>query len=372
VPPVVCRKTYLILVRGRYNAASIAIESGPKGGEGVDTLGMSFLVAAHLLCVNVAAGGPLIAAWLDWRGRSDSSAQRAAKWLAGWSVVGLLAGAALGVAIGWLKWDADYRALWTGPLSYKMHWAAIEAAFSLALTVGWWLWLPNSPLSPGGRGVGGEGARRGTLSALFRGLIAVLASTNLLYHFPILFSVAARLSDAGQTTGEPIRGAAFRQLMIVGESPAIAVHVTLASVAVAATMLLGLSLRWRRAGDEVGAYKVAVWGGRWALAASVLQLPVGLWTLLSLPAASQSRIMGGSALGAMLFLFSIAAALWLIRELVNLALGDATQPVVIRVMALVLVTVVFMSAAQQQSRMPHSAPESGVPPAIGLENANAP
>jgi hypothetical protein len=362
VPPVVCRKTYLILVRGRYNAASIAIESGPKGGEGVDTLGMSFLVAAHLLCVNVAAGGPLIAAWLDWRGRSDSSAQRAAKWLAGWSVVGLLAGAALGVAIGWLKWDADYRALWTGPLSYKMHWAAIEAAFSLALTVGWWLWLPSAAKSSGERDTPDDASRRSALATLFRSLIAVLASTNLLYHFPILFSVAARLSDAGQTTGEPIRGAAFRKLMIVGETPAIAVHVTLASVAVAATMLLGLSLRWRRTGDEVGAYKVAVWGGRWALAASVLQLPVGLWTLVALSPAMQSRVLGDSSLGMVLFMLSIAAALWLTRELVNVALGDATRPALVRVMVLMLVTVTLMTAMQQFTRVATSAAPVPVQP----------
>src|SRR5262245_31453896 len=87
------------------------------GGADVSLLGMSLLLAAHLLCVNVAAGGPLVAAWLDWRGRGDEAAGRAAKWLAGWSVIGLEAGAVLGLLIGWLKWDADYRSLWTGPLS---------------------------------------------------------------------------------------------------------------------------------------------------------------------------------------------------------------------------------------------------------------
>jgi hypothetical protein len=29
---------------------------------------LSLLLAMHLLCVNVASGGPLVAAWLDWRG----------------------------------------------------------------------------------------------------------------------------------------------------------------------------------------------------------------------------------------------------------------------------------------------------------------
>jgi hypothetical protein len=295
------------------------------------------LLAAHLLCVNIAAGGPLVAAWLDWRSHTDEAAGRAAKWLAAWSLVGLFAGALLGLVVGWMKWDADYRALWAGPLSYKMHWAVIEVVFSLVLMIGWWLWLPGRA---GGR----------PLAAIARIVVALLASSNLLYHFPILFSVAGRLDDAGQTTGERITGAAFRQLMIVDETPAMAVHVTLASVAVAATMLLGLSLRWRRAGNEQDAAKVALWGGRWALATSVLQLPVGLWTLAMLAPAAQGRIMGESALGIVLFGLSLAVALWLIRELVNVALGDATRPALIRVMALMLATVVLMTAMQHHTR----------------------
>lgn len=315
---------------------------GPFPGAGVEELGMSLLLAAHLLCVDVAAGGPLVAAWLDWRSRGDKAAGRAAKWLAGWSLVGLFAGAVLGVAIGWLKWDADYRSLWTGPLSYKLHWAGIEALFSLVLMIVWWLWLLASS-SAGGKWL-----------SIVRGLIAVLSSTNLLYHFPILFSVAARLDDTGRTAGERIGGAAFRPLMIVDETPAIAVHVALASVAVAATMLLGLSLRWRRSGDEADAYKVALWGGRWALASSVLQLPVGLWTLIALAPDYQGRIMGNSAFGMALFMLSLAVSLWLIRELVSVALGDATKATLIRVMALMLATVVLMTAMQQHTRPPRT------------------
>jgi hypothetical protein len=331
---------------------------------------LSLLLAAHLLCVNVAAGGPLVAAWLDWRGvRGDAAAGRAARWLGGWSIATFLAGAALGATVGWLKWDADYQSLWLGPLSFKLHWAAIEAIFSLVLMVAWWLWLP-----------GREGGR--SAPAVMRGAMAILASTNLLYHFPILFSVAARLDDAGHTAGPRIGGAEFRQLMIVGETPAMAVHVTLASVAVAAIMLLGLSLRWRRTGDELDAYKVAIWGGRWALGASALQLPVGLWTLLALPAAAQARIMGNSAVGMLLFAGSLAAALWLIRELVGVALGDGTRPALVRCMTLMLVTVVLMTAMQQQTRIRQqpealslrndrlargSYAEASVPPAIGME-----
>ena len=296
------------------------------------------LLAAHLLCVNVASGGPLVAAWLDWRGmRGDDTAAKAASYLARWSVITLLAGAALGVLIGGLKWNAAYRSLWLGPLSYKLHWAAIEAVFSLVLMIGWWLWLPGK--------AGGDGR-----AAAARGLMAVLAATNLLYHFPFLFSVAARLSDAGETSGERIGAAVFRRLMIEGETPALAVHVMLASIAVAGIVLLGLALRWMQDEDEAYAAKAARWGGRWALVPSVMQLPVGLWTLMTLPAAAQAQLMGNSTVGIVLLVGGLTAALWLINELVHLSAGESTRPLLVRAMAAMLVTVVLMTAMQQQTR----------------------
>jgi hypothetical protein len=296
------------------------------------------LLAAHLLCVNVASGGPIVAAWLDWRGtRGEEPAAQAAAYLGRTSIVGLLAGALLGVVIGWLKWDANYRALWLGPLSYKLHWAGIEAIFSLALMLGWWLWLP-----------GRAGGSRHALAA--RSLVAVLSATNLLYHFPVLFSVAGHLADAGETGGEQIAGAAFRQLMVAGETPALAVHVALASLAMPGTMLLGLALRWQRRGDEASASKIARWGACWALLPSIAQLPVGLWTLMALPAAAQSQLMGSSTLGISLFLGSLGAALWLINDLVHVAIGEVARPIVTRAMAAMLVTVILMTAMQQQTR----------------------
>ena len=52
----------------------------------------------------------------------------------------------------------------------------------------------------------------------------------------------------------------------------------------------------------------------------------------------------------LLFIGSLAAALWLMRELVNVALGDGTRPAIIRSMVLMLVTVTLMTAMQQHAR----------------------
>lgn len=316
---------------------------------------LSLLLAMHLLCVNVASGGPIVGAWLDLRGsRGDETAAIGARYLAGWSLVTLLAGAALGVVIGWLKWDAHYRGLWLGPLSYKMHMAGIEAMVSLVLMVGWWLWLRIAPLSPRARGAGGEGAdgtgKRGIAAPLVRGFIALFAATNLLYHFPVLFSVAAHLEEAGQTAGERIDAAAFRQLMVRGETPALAVHVVLASIAVSGTMLLGLALRRQRQGDLAGAGKAAMWGGRWALVASLVNLPVGLWTLTKLSLPVQSRLMGDDTLGTLLFLASLLSVFWLLRELAGVAMGESSRPALLRSMGAMLATVVLMTAMQQAAR----------------------
>ena len=73
--------------------------------------------------------------------------------------------------------------------------------------------------------------------------------------------MAAQLAEAGETSGERIGGAAFRRLMIAGETPALAVHVVLASIAVAGIGSAGLSLRRLRSGDEACRVKIARWGG---------------------------------------------------------------------------------------------------------------
>jgi hypothetical protein len=291
---------------------------------------VSLLLAAHLLCVNVAAGGPLLAAWLDWRAvRGDLSSARAAAYLARLSLIGLVAGAALGLIVGWLQWDSDYRALWLGPLSYKLTGAVIEAVFSLVLLVGWWLWLP-------GRAGGSRTA------AGIRIFLALLASTNLLYHFPLLFSVAARLKASGNTSGPVISGAAFRSL-IDGQAAAMTLHVALASLAVAGMMLLGSALRWQRRGDATSAEKIGRLGAHWALVSSLIQLPVGVWLLMSLRPEAQAAIMGQSTVGILLFVASILTALWLLNDLSQLTLGEFQRHLAIRAMIAMLVTIMLMT-----------------------------
>jgi hypothetical protein len=289
------------------------------------------VLIGHLLCVNVAAGGPVVCAWLEWK--SGGLARQAARYLGLASLVALVAGGALGVLLGLLKWTPEYRALWTGPLSHKLHWGGAEILFSLLLGIVYWLWT---------RGRAGESA----VGRLGRGVIALLSGSNLLYHFPPLFIVAGKLQREGMTSAEKISAAEFRRLMMTGETPALAVHVALACVATAGFVLLGMALRLLRQGQNSESAQVARWGAWWALVPTLLQIPVGLWTLATLPPLEQSAMLGGDLVASGLFLAAMAAALWLARELVSVALGESTRPAIIRAMSALVVVVALMTTMQ--------------------------
>ena len=60
---------------------------------------VAVILAAHLLCVDIASAGPLVCIWLDWRGRRDATARDAGRWLAKTSLAGLIVGGLLVVHV---------------------------------------------------------------------------------------------------------------------------------------------------------------------------------------------------------------------------------------------------------------------------------
>jgi hypothetical protein len=212
----------------------------------------------------------------------------------------------------------------------------LEALFSLLMLAGWCWFLP-----------GRAGGRRWVV--VVRSLVATLAATNLLYHFPVLFSIASRMQEAGETTGAILRGREFRAL-IGKETIGLGLHVTLASVAVAGAMLLIFARRMLARGDAESAGVVARWGGRWALVPSLIQLPLGLYMLSILPPGEQSRLMGGSGLGVLLFVGALTAAFWLMNDLAQIAMGEVTRGLLTRAVIAMVVTVSLMTGMQLQTR----------------------
>jgi hypothetical protein len=303
----------------------------------------SLLLALHLLCVNVTAGAPLIVAWFEWKGPADPLARRAGDYLSLAAWTSLLVGASLGLIIGWLRWNEEAATIWTGVLRYRLWSSVGELGFSLVILVALWAWRRRIDLS-------------GTVGRIARGLLAVLASTNLLYHFPVLFLIFAKLRDAAVraelslTLTERLPRSAFYQLLGREEVPSLSVHIAAASLAVAGMLLFGLALRIRREGDEPGASRVATWGGWWSLLPTLAQLPIGLWVLVSLPTPLQGALTGNSLPAAGCFGLSLLAAFWLVQELAQTAFGDHTRGRLMRAMTAMFVTVLLMTAAHQLGR----------------------
>jgi hypothetical protein len=317
------------------------------------------LLAAHLLCMNIAAGAPLIAMYLEWRDRrGDAVAPQAAKYLSVCIVVALLIGALLGLAIGWLRWTPEYQQVWQVQLKDKLNTAIQEFVVSGTLLVVYLVWRRFVVLP----------TRWGYIA---RSVILLLAATNLLYHFPPLLIVAGKLAENGfgSDVEVPQRTLVFREfwrLRSLDETPALWIHFGLASVAVGGVVLFGLALRRQRSDEDPrGAKRIAAWGSWPAFVATGLQLVVGLWLLATTPPDLQARLTGSSLWPTVFLVVSIGCALWLLRELANVALGEATRGAMIRCMIALTVVVVLMTAARQLSRQRDAVATPG-PPAVSL------
>lgn len=297
------------------------------------------LLAAHLLCVNVAAAGPLVCIWLDWReGRGDALAGRTASYLGLASLVTLLLGGLLGLAIGAASWSDRYEALWLGPMSKKAAWGISEYAFSVLLAVGYVLW------------------RRGAAQRL-RGLrcfVLFLNGSNLLYHFPFLFTVASDVFLLAELPS-PISASEFRGWMMRPDVLARVVHVIFASFAVTGVALLGYALRLQREkGVELDVQRVRRWGGYLTLVPSLLQVPIGLWLITALPPSWQARAMGGDLPSTLMLGTSVLLALYMLQELANIAFGDAERKQLVRVMVAMVIIVTLMTGVSRRIRPPAS------------------
>lgn len=293
------------------------------------------LFAAHLLCMNVASAGPLLCLWLDHAAGTDPIARNQACWLAKRSWQLALVGAVLGLVFGFLHWNPEYAAV-LGNFRRRIHWGAAEFLFSVALVAGYARWLAGTP----------EPTRAARWT---RSLVAFLAATNLLYHFPTLFSLIAGMSS-GRIAAKPVDSATFRQLVANHEVWALTAHFLLASIAVSAALVLGRIARDHPlapgnddAPDREIGPQVATRVGRVALVATLGQIPVGLWLIAAIPAHSQQRILGGDLVTSALFVTSMAASMSLLHQLGAVSFGENALPTVRKLVLLLLAIVLAMS-----------------------------
>ena len=123
------------------------------------------------------------------------------------------------------------------------------------------------------------------------------------------------------------------------------VHFVMASFAVTGTAVIGWAL-WQTNSPtgQTDYERAAKWGARLALVPTILQIPVGVWTLSQLPVASQQPLLGGDAVGTGLLLISVLAAFWLMHQLSAVALGDTKRASLIKVILTMMIVIILMTA----------------------------
>lgn len=313
----------------------------------VSELFASLSLAVHLLAVNVAAAGPLVCIWLHRRAvRGDSLADTCGRKLAWWSFWGLVVGLGLGLgslAIDWLGADDRYFQSFVAFPRRKLHFAAAEVLCSLVWTglyAGLW--------------------RKSFKHPNWHALLGLLTATNLLYHFPPLLSAIAVASTRPELL-EMLQSQSTIKWMQHPEIASRTVHVWLSSFAVTGVVLLAIAARGLK--DETlgpAARKLMAAAARIALMPTLLQILVGLWTLLTLPAGAQSSLMGTDLLGTSLLGISVLSALGLMHVLSAGAMGEVDGRLSRKAMVLMAVIVVLMSATLRRVR--HLEGNHAVPP----------
>lgn len=295
----------------------------------------SLLLGVHLLLVNVAMVGPLIAVWFDWRwGRNRQPfASELGRRLAWCSVLSLVAGSLPGLVLLAMRYGNDgryWRALEVVPRD-RLWFAGAEFAFSLvtlllyaALWNRWQKWR------------------------VVHRLVALAGASNLLMHFPAMFTVLSVISTRPALLAGPIARDAYRRLLIDPEVLSRVVHVWAAAAAVTGVVVVWLALQLKRnvelSGESESTEPAVKFGARLAATATMLQFPIGIWVALAMPESSREPLLGGDAIATLAFLAALGLTMLLINLLSAIVLGDDKRTAARR-SSLVMVAVILLMVA---------------------------
>ncbi len=307
----------------------MAVLSLTDGGTALGTLLGAVLMGTHLAAMNVASAGPLVCAWAVQRG--GEGALRLARRVAAGSLGALALGSALGGGLLLEAREGLRAALARFPAS--AYWfAGAELVFSAACLAGLLL------LMRGGR-------RR----PVWVRLVALASVTNLLYHFPPLMAIIGKLAgDARWAADAMIERRALLRLAARPEVLALWLHFVLASITGAAVFALWPARGEAPNGPDDDRVMSRLAGA--ALAASLLQLPVGAWVLLASRARTQEALLGDDATATACFALGVLLAVGLLQSLAAVTFGDAAPATRRRVGWLFLAVAVMMSATLTASR----------------------
>ena len=268
-------------------------------------------LAAHLICMNVCSAGPLLTVWLERRYRRtlDPAANQLGIQLTKTVVWTFFIGIGFGFLLAGLIWLSGKRDFFDAlpAFSHKIWWGVWELLTYLAAVIGYLYLWPRD--------------RTSAARAYFHRFLAIFAATNLLYHFPPLFTAMANFENA--TPDAAVTPAQFRQIIFSHDVMSISAHFLMASIAVsgATVMLLG---RRSALGESKVTWPVIA-GARIALVATAFQFMIGMWVVLKLEPDSQQMVMGGSAIATGCLLLSVGLSFDLLNRLSSIAFGQVTD-----------------------------------------------
>lgn len=343
---------------------------------------MIVVVTGHLLAVDFALAAPVVCLWLQWRGRRQPLARRLDRSLLKFSLAALGLAVPLGIAAALLVWihsPVPFGQAFRMLPRRRYEFGVVELVFSAIA-----LWLA---MRLGRRADERREAEQPDRQRWFvtRWLTTLLASLNLIYHFPPLFIMLGVLSTRPEGWGEPAR---FTTLLADPEVLVRLAHHLLASLVVTGSAIAWLAATGRlgqppsdanasqagpsdaartaaRQGDAnlPDVAPAAVLGGRLATAALLLQILSGIMVVSEMPSASRQAILGHDALAAALFVAALVAVFFVLPRLAATALGHINRRHLTGSLWLVMLIIMLMTATQLRTRDLHdqAAPHSQIP-----------
>ena len=307
----------------------------------------STLLAIHLLMVNVASAAPIFCIYLERRAsRSDDFANRLGIQIAKAAVAMLVLGSMLGLTIGLLGWFQG-RTLYVEVLprfSWKIYWGITEIFFSLicmGIYIAMW--------------------RRTVLErrrVFVHRTLAILAASNLLYHFPPLFGVMTYVAENANHFEDSISISVFRGLAYSQNVLPMTVHFFLAAFSVSGIFVMARAnaLKSNGEADEESRRSIYRGAARVALAATALQVIVGTWVLVSTDPWQQHQLLGGNLFATAALLTSVLLTFGLGHLLGTASIGSPDANTVRGLVSIVVLIVFLMTWAQRESRQAPQAP----------------
>ncbi|MEW4456106.1 hypothetical protein AB1L30_25805 [Bremerella sp. JC817] len=296
-------------------------------------------LSIHLLLMNLASVGPLLAVWLDVRAtrRQSPEISKIGQKIGWWSVAALIVGILVGLIQGlliWMEGNPQYFEALDGLWASKVTFGFWEIGFSLICTGGYLAWWKY-------------GSRAALWQRLLSRFLAILSATNLLYHFPTLFTILGLIARGEVSVDAPVDSGEFRTLLIQGEVIWFTLHFWFASFAVSGMVAGMIALAKlpedQREGTAGAAFTIA-------LIATLLQIPVGFVLTTTLNSTQQSRLMGEDPVCTAMFAVSLFLALWLMHLLASLAFFDRSWRKVYMASATLGGTILLMTATMLLSR----------------------